>query len=83
MLYRAAANSHDIADQYLMWDVASLQVLLVLMIISHFHAQDSETALHKAASHGHNEICQCLIEHDANVNVQDKVRDNPCQGYAL
>ena len=51
------------------------------MIISHIYAQDGETALHRAALHGHLKICQSLIEHGASVDVQNKVRDNPYQEY--
>ena len=47
--------------------------MLVIMIISHSYVQDGYTALHEAAVKGHHEICQCLIEHDASVDVQDKV----------
>ena len=55
----------------------------MLMVISHIYAQDGKTALHDAAFRGHHETCQCLVEHGASVDAQDKVRDNFHQKYVL
>ena len=48
-----------------------------------FSTQSGETPLHKAAGAGHHETCQWLFQHGASVDVQDKVRENPYQEYAL
>ena len=45
------------------------------MLVSGLYAQNNVTPLHLAARRGHHEICQYLVEHGANVDVQDKVRD--------
>ena len=45
------------------------------MLNSDLYAQNNSTPLHLAALRGHHEICQYLVEHGANVDVQDKVRD--------
>ena len=45
------------------------------MLNSDLFAQDNATPLHLAAQRGHHEICQNLVEHRANVDVRDKVRD--------
>ena len=58
-------------------------VTLVLVVISHVYAQYCRTALHEAAVAGHHEICQCLIEHGASLDIRDVVRDNLYQEYAL
>ena len=50
-------------------------ISIVLMLNSDLYAQDNITPLHLAARRGHHEICQYLVEHGANVDVQDKVRD--------
>ena len=47
------------------------------MLISDLFAQHNSTPLHLAARKGHHEICQYLVEHGANVDVQDKVKDDP------
>ena len=58
-------------------------VTLILVIISHFYAQYSTTALHNVAANGNHEICLCLVEHNASWDAQDFVRDNPLKEYAL
>ena len=50
-------------------------ISIVLMLNSDLYAQNNSTPLHLAAPRGQHEICQYLVEHGANVNVQDKVRD--------
>ena len=43
------------------------------MIITSSFVQNEQTALHKAASKGFEEVVKILIEHGSNVNLQDRV----------
>ena len=42
-------------------------------IYCHKHMQYGQTALHKAARHGHDKICSMLIDHKADMNVSETV----------
>ena len=48
--------------------------LQVVYLTSFVHAQDGETPLLKAASNGHVEIAQMLMEKGANIEAMDKVQ---------
>ena len=48
--------------------------LQVVYLTSFVHAQDGETPLLKAASNGHVEIAQMLMEKGANIEATDKVQ---------
>ena len=37
--------------------------------------QDGWTALMAAASHGHREVVELLIQHNADINAKDEVRN--------
>ena len=59
------------------WMLYSFQSvnIIVLMVISDLFTQNYSTPLHLAAEQGHHEICRYIIEHGANAEIQDKVRD--------
>ena len=41
----------------------------------YIYSQDERTALHWAADHGHVEVVEALIEGGADLNIQNKVRE--------
>lgn len=47
----------------------------------YFYLQLHRTPLHIASEHGHSDIVSVLLHHRANIEAQDKVRNEHCQKW--